>query len=140
MNQWIPARISLPPEGVYVLVHLTKDNWFDESDQVGVKFKTAKLVKGISQRDREMMERGLLPNPLVLFYGGESSRRSKVIRNSDESGNNLRPYTWEGFGSDSFWGQEVDYWMHIAAVPTPREDTGDAKWAVTKRADVPPWA
>ena len=38
------------------------------------------------------------------------------------------------------WGLtcEPTHWMPLP--PTPRENTGDAKWAVTKRADVPRWA
>ncbi len=41
---WIKAADYLPPLGKYVLVHLTKDNWFDSTDQEGCKYKVVKRV------------------------------------------------------------------------------------------------
>jgi hypothetical protein len=114
---WTSTKDSLPPEGIYVLVHLNKNNWGDSSDQEGVYFKTAKLTKGISEQDRKDMEKNLLPNPLERFYGGGSARRSEVYKNCDQHANNRVPYCWNGFGTDYFFGQEVDYWMPIPAIP-----------------------
>ena len=39
---WISINDALPPLGVFVLVHLTIDNWRSSSDQAGVNFVVAK--------------------------------------------------------------------------------------------------
>ena len=128
MAPWISVNDELPPEGKYVLVHLTKDNWIDEGDQDGVYFKTAKLRKGISLQEREEMKRGERPDPNTFGYrfpGGVqqtvTSKRSATHGGEDEYGNNLRPYNWENFGPGDWFGQDVDYWMPIPPVPMPVE-------------------
>lgn len=115
-NQWIDAKKRLPREGEYVLIHLTKDNWGDSSDEKGVYFKVAKLVKGISVTEREQMEAGKLPNPDHYFTGGKKTLRSKVYCWGDEEGNNRVPFAWSEFGVSKYWGQEVDYWMPIGGI------------------------
>ena len=120
MKNWIPTSKKLPPAGKYVLVHLTKDNWIDSTDPKGVYFKTAKLERGISLKQREKMKSGKLPNPKTKYYIApndvlqeKESTRAATWKGADEGhGNNARPYCWSGFGSDYF-GQEVDFWMPI---------------------------
>ena len=119
--QWVSVDDELPPEGNYVLVHLTKDDWRESLQQEGaghgVLFaagqrrrpegaycKVAKLRRGISLEDREAMKlRG--------------KQRSATVRPEEEYGNNHRPYKWQSFGPDTYLGQEVDYWMHIPSLP-----------------------
>ncbi len=37
----------------------------------------------------------------------------KRVPDKEIMGNNEKPYQWIGFGTDSFWGQEIDSWMEI---------------------------
>ena len=117
---WVDASKHLPDAGKYVLVHLTKDNWRDSEDQAGVYFKIAKLRRGISLDERARMKAGELPDPDSHGWIAPddqwqrvTSRRSDTYKGEDEYGNNQRPYCWKSFGPDSYWGQEVDYWMPI---------------------------
>ncbi len=98
----VSVEDELPPEGVYVLVHLTLGNWRDSSDQDGVYFKVAKLKRGLTQ-----VERDRLPDFDV---------RKRTYRGADEWSNNQRGFCWNEFGSSSWFGQDVDYWA-----PLPRE-------------------
>jgi len=123
-SAWVSVEDDLPPEGKYVLVHLTKDNWKDHEDTDGVCCKVAKLCKGISLEEREAMKRGEIPDPEESGWIAPNarwqkikSRRSATIRAEDEHGNNKRPYKWLNFGTGDFWGQEVDYWMPIPSLP-----------------------
>lgn len=43
----------------------------------------------------------------------------KRVPDYNQGGNNLMPYTWFEFGPDSFWGQEIDWWMEIPEVLEP---------------------
>jgi hypothetical protein len=119
-DPWVLVETALPPEGKYVLIHLTNNNWKDSSDPEGVYFKVAKMVKGISKTERVAMLAGDLPDPEVqsMSWNGETwelvaHRRSAITTGEDEAGNNLRPYRWEEFGPGKRFGQEVDRWMHI---------------------------
>lgn len=105
---WIPVSNRLPPEGKYVLIHLTKENWVDDTDHDGVYFKVAKLEHGLSIADRERMRSGDLPDP---------NNRSFHWSAADEHANNERPYVWRTFGPGDYFGQEVDYWMEIPELP-----------------------
>lgn len=118
--QWVDASKQLPPEDMYVLIHLTKDNWHDRTDPKGVYFKVAKLKRGISMIDREKMKSGELPDPESESWIAPGDvlrrviyKRSETFRGEDEYANNLRPYQWVTFGPGTYFGQEVDYWMRI---------------------------
>ena len=91
------TKDMLPPQGIYVLVHLTKDNWIS-IDMEGVYWVVAQLVEGISIKQRERMP--------------ECERKITYV-DGDEHCNNKAPYSWNTFGSSSFFGQEVDKWMHL---------------------------
>ena len=127
---WVDASKHLPDAGKYVLVHLTKDNWRDSEDQAGVYFKIAKLRRGISLDERARMKAGELPDPDSHGWIAPddqwqrvTSRRSDTYKGEDEYGNNQRPYCWKSFGPDSYWGQEVDYWMPIPPL-SPNKQVG----------------
>ena len=100
MSHWVYTNEQLPPVGRYVLVHLKDMPWHDRSDQEGVVFKVAKLIKGISLAERD----------IYLEHGNP---RGKVIQFGDADGNNILPYKWETFGASAFFGHEVDRWMEI---------------------------
>lgn len=119
-NMWIDATKDLPPEGEYVLVHLTKNNWIDPTDAKGLYFTVAKLERGISKAEREKMKSGELPEQPAYAWEMPSAqpqlitcKRSSVYIGADEHNNNLRPYQWATFGPAKYFGQEVDYWMRI---------------------------
>ena len=126
MKGWTKVTDSLPPEGKYVLVHLPGMPWRDDGDQDGVFFKVAKLKHGLSIAEREKMKQGDLPDPviggIIMPDGKEHTRwntRSHVYQTGDEYGNNLRPYCWLSFGPDTWFGQDVDYWMEIPPLDIP---------------------
>jgi hypothetical protein len=89
---------TLPKENVYVLAHLIIDNWHAR-DMHGVHFKVVQLIKGLSET-----ERALLPNENIRKYS---------YCFGDEGFNNIKSFAWKEFGSDSFNGQDVDYWMPL---------------------------
>ncbi len=91
------SKDVLPPEGIYVLVHLNSNNWI-ANDIAGVYWDVATLKKGVSMKEREAME---------------NCKRKRIYRSEDEFGNNTAPYCWEPFGPSTYFGQEVDEWMHL---------------------------
>lgn len=99
--KWFNTANKLPNNEEYVLVI------FDG------EIKTAEFAKGISQKEREQMENGELPNPLesgwCLSEGWSSFKRSESYNAEDEHGNNLVPYCWYIDGNNVF-GQDIKYW------------------------------
>lgn len=91
--------MKLPPEKKYVLIHVPNMPWIDENDQVGVFFKVARLVKGISQEERKALS--------------DNDPRKKSFHAEDEWGNNKFPYIWEEFGGHTYWGHEVKAWSDL---------------------------
>jgi hypothetical protein len=99
MNK-ISVSDYLPKENQYALIHLTYTNWGDNDDPNGDRYWTvAKLVKGISENDRELLN-------------DDDSRKSTYC-NGDEWGNNKMPYVWQEFGPSCHFGQEVDFWCEL---------------------------
>lgn len=94
-----PTEHELPPEGVYVLAHHTRDTHHDPQDKEGCRWVVVKLVRGISLSDRKALP--------------QSSRRKHTWMPADEQGDNQRPYIWRLFGSGTFRGQEIDKWCHL---------------------------
>lgn len=123
MNKnWIKSDDRLPQEGKYVLARHIRGTWMDSTDQENVNCVVVKLVKGISKQDRELMKSGNLPTYNVgsIGYDGSFDKpiyneipRYKVYKEEDEDGNNLKPYCWETFGADTFFGQDITHWMPI---------------------------
>jgi hypothetical protein len=122
-STWVSVRDALPPEGKYVLVHIAKEKLQVFADPKDGRYEVAKLCRGISLKEREVMKRGDIPDPEVFGLVMQNdvrmeikSKRSATIRSEDEHGNNQRPYNWQSFGPGDFFGQEVDYWMPIPSL------------------------
>tara|TARA_R110000851_G_scaffold9548_1_gene35496 strand:+ start:184 stop:489 length:306 start_codon:yes stop_codon:yes gene_type:complete len=99
MNK-ISVNDYLPKNNQYVLIHLTYTNWLDDNDLDGCRYWTvAKLVKGISQNDRDLLS--------------DDDNRKGTILCGDEDGNNKRSYVWEEFGPSCHFGQDVDFWCEL---------------------------
>ena len=134
---WMDAKKDLPPEGIYVLAHIAEGArpWRDSDDNGGVFFRIVKLERGISQAERSKMRSGELPDYDTYGWRGSNpmvevtSKRSSLICGCDEHGNNLLPYVWEEFGPDSFFGQEIDYWMYIPSLSSA--NCGDHSYRLT---------
>ncbi len=104
---WISIKDTnqLPEEGKYVIAKHSRGTWIDSTDQENVNTVVVKLVKGISIAEREFMKTQELSK--------EESERVLTYRGEDEFGNNRKPYKWEQFGPDSFFGQDITHWMSI---------------------------
>lgn len=119
---WISTKDKLPEEGRYVLARHNRGTWHDSTDQANVNCVVVKLVKGLSEKDRQLMKDGKLPSTREggTHYDGSwdkpihtESERYNIYKSEDEHGNNLVPYNWETFGPDSFFGQTITHWMPI---------------------------
>ena len=95
---WIDIKDKLPPENRYVIAKHNRDSWFDRDDQDNVNTVIVKMIRGVSIEEREQMN---------------GSEESKVFSSADEDGNNLKPYCFDTFGCDSFFGQSITHWMLI---------------------------
>ena len=126
MQQSVPffsTAEALPNDNEYVLIHLTIGNWRDSDDVEGKRYwRVAKFIRGISQDHREKMKSGEMPDPISIGFicptppglvSEHKTKRSAVYTAADEDGNNRVPYRWEEFGSDSYFGQEVDMWARL---------------------------
>lgn len=98
MSNWFKPADVLPPERKYVIAKTTA-RWKDEDDPENVNVVIAKLINGISLKERSELD--------------NSDPRKKTYRTEDEWGNNERPYNWETFGSTIFHGQNVIAWKFI---------------------------
>lgn len=118
--EWISVENELPSEGKYVLVRHNRGTWKDATDQENVNCVVAKLVKGISQDEREKMRLGQINEPSergwCLSDGWRDTPRHLVYKAGDEHGNNHKPYYWSTFGVDSFNGQDITHWAKITTL------------------------
>ena len=96
---WVKIEYELPPANKYVLIRHNKTNWYDSADKRGVQYCVAKMVKGLSKIDRKKLD--------------PRSIEARTYHAADECGNNLKPYIFDTFGPESFFGQEVTHWMLI---------------------------
>jgi hypothetical protein len=119
---WISTKDKLPEEGKYVLARHNRGTWHDSDDQANVNCVVVKLVKGLSEIDRQLMKGGKLPSTKEggIHYDGSwdkpihtESERYNIYKSEDEYGNNLTPYNWQSFGADSFFGQTITHWTPI---------------------------
>lgn len=99
---WIKTTDRLPEENKYVLVRHSRGTWRDSDDQANVNCVVAKLVKGLSKKDRALLD--------------PKSERARTYYSEDEEGNNLVPYIFDTFGPDKFFGQDIEYWTLIEPV------------------------
>lgn len=94
MTDWIKTEDMLPPYGKYVLARHNRGSWVDREDQDNVNCVVVKLVKGRTHDEVWAQD------PVVLKF-------------ADQEGNNQRPYAWDEFGPDSYFGQDITHWMVI---------------------------
>ena len=90
---WISTADRLPEPGVYVLARHNRGTWIDSTDQANVNCVVVKLVMG----------KVIPPNPPF----------GTVICEADQWQNNFKPYCWDAFGPDSFFGQAITWWRPI---------------------------
>lgn len=82
---WIPVEVALPEHGQAVLVRYARDNWLWKHTVAGGEKRTHWRWQA------------------AMFVRGRTEER-----------NNLRPYSWEEFGADSLFGQDVTHWAAIS--------------------------
>lgn len=116
----IKSEKDLPREGKYVLAKHNRGTWHDSDDQENVNCVVVKLVKGLTEEDRELMRQGKKENLSNSYWclseGNHFANRSEIYSGCDVGGNNLVPYNWESFGADSFFGQSITHWMEIPSI------------------------
>lgn len=116
---WIEIKTEsdLPPVGKYVIAKHNRGTWIDSTDQENVNTVVVKLVRGISEKERQQMkgtdkDYQCSPPEDHGFYK-ISGLRSDTYKLGDEHGNNTVPWAWNTFGIDSFFGQSITHWMPI---------------------------
>lgn len=103
MGDWISVEDRLPDEGKAVLCMTTITNHFMGGELQNIKI--AALRKGLSIKEREKMK-------------ANGDERWRIQTGNDEGvGNNMRPYSWSGFGASDYFGQEVTHWMPLPNPP-----------------------
>ena len=96
--KWISVKDKLPEENKYVLIYVPNKPWRDSEDNIGLFFRVAKFIKGISKEERKKTGN--------IYY-----------RFCDEHGNKLKPYAWDEFGTSCHFGQDVTHWMPLPEAP-----------------------
>lgn len=109
-TEWILCDQRLPFDGVWVFVR-----YRDVHSPSGYGCCIASIVRGISEKTRSLMKRGLVPDPLVpswcLADGTKLCRRSSLFCFGDVFGNNTVPYEWKCHNSSkTLFGQQVYAW------------------------------
>ena len=94
--KWISVKDRLPKDKQYVLAIHNRGTWIDEDDPFKVNYVVVKFMKGLTF---------------------EEATKRGVYTWRDEYGNNQRPYCWDCFGPDCFFGQSIDYWMPLPPPP-----------------------
>lgn len=93
--KWVSVKDRLPEDGQRVLIRHTRGTWIAHDPET-VNYVVAKFVRGKT---------------------AEECKKLGVYTFADVHGNNLVPYRWDCFGPDSFFGQDVDYWMPLPKPP-----------------------
>lgn len=113
-RRWIPCSEKLPEEGVKVLITCGGDHVY-----------IAKLRKGISKAERELMKAGKLDDPIIIKWNYidrmVAVKRSEFIGDCDESFNNKVPYCWD-CDQGTWFGQDATAW---APLPEPYQEEGE---------------
>jgi len=120
MIDWISIEDELPKDGERVFVYAGN---YRQSQ----KYHSAVFVKGMSEKDRQLMKDGKIPMEYVSTgswiegthneYEYSDSPRCNIYSSGDEWGNNEKPYQWE-VSPLTLFGQDVTHW----GATTPPED------------------
>ena len=113
----IKSEKDLPEEGKYVIAKHNRGTWHDSDDQENVNTVVVKLVRGISEKERDEIrgtDKDSQERPAEDHGSYKiSGLRSDIYRRGDEHGNNAVAWAWESFGTASFFGQQITHWMPI---------------------------
>ena len=109
VQEWISVEERLPEENEYVMI------WSGE-------WQIAKIEKGISKKERELMKNGEINDPVEIGWnasgGYRQLRRSELYMACDEGWNNNVPYCWYvNGGMSKLFGQNVTHWMPLPEPP-----------------------
>ena len=116
--EWISVKDRLPEEGEYVLIYTGS-------------FQVARIEKGISVAERELMDKGDIENPTEhgwnLSEGYFTVKRSEVYKACDEHLNNRVAFCWYANGGPMTWfGQDVTHWMKLEKPIQPQHGQADS--------------
>ncbi|MBE7063962.1 MAG: hypothetical protein E7390_09300 [Ruminococcaceae bacterium] len=98
------SKGEMPPEGKYIAIYVERGGWCDSDDQNGVYWKVAKTRYGITMEERLRLEKS---------DSFADRIRAGQYRPEDEGMNNKKPYCFDEFGPDKFFGQDVDVWFEL---------------------------
>lgn len=111
---WKLTKDELPKEHVPVLIAIGDMTHVSKEDEYLAMYDVAWIEKGISEE-----ERNNLP---------DDDDRKNIYKSCDEDGNNLVPYSWETFGPQEYFGQDVYAWAYIDECPfTPEAKDVESK-------------
>ena len=110
MGKWISVKDRLPVENECVLI------WCGG-------YHVAKIEKGITEEERELMKCGKLPDPTETMWSASTGyvqkKRSDIFKSCDVFGNNKVPYCWYANGGPMRWrGQDVTLWRPLPEPPS----------------------
>ncbi len=107
-HSWINVKEKLPENNQKILTY------------DGIRVKIAIFEKGLTNKEREKMKRGEIPDekehvwrPVDGFF---ETKRSEIYKASDEWGNNEKGYCWR-IDDNRVFGQNIEWWMPIPESP-----------------------
>lgn len=98
----ISTKDRLPENNQYVLARFPNMPWEDPDTDIDHLWVVVRFVRGLSVDDRAALS--------------DEDERKHLYSSADEYANNQCPYCWDTFGSDSFFGQEADYWCELPKI------------------------
>lgn len=117
---WKLTKDELPKEHVPVLIAIGNMTHVSKESEYLAMYDVAWIEKGISEE-----ERNNLP---------DDDDRKNIYESCDEHGNNLVPYSWETFGPQEYFGQDVYAWAYIDYCPfKPESDTKQDEYEDLKK-------
>jgi hypothetical protein len=118
-SEWISCADRLPEDKQRVLIYYPNKRC--TYNNIGDHSSVAWFIKGISEKERELMKQGKLKNLTsegwCASQGWTKHKRSDVYSSGDVFGNNTVPYKWDGDGPMDWNGQEVTHWMPLPNKP-----------------------
>ena len=95
---------QIPPENKYILIYCHDMPWKDSNHDLNVFWRVAKMVRGISEEERNILRNST--NPI-------EQKRARTYRPGDVFGNITVPYYFDEFGASSYFGQNIDEWCYL---------------------------